>query len=86
MDGLVSTLANLGIGGLFSVLMFRLYRETVSQNRKDSLRTQQQIRADRDSMESKLMDVNSKYADTCSKMTTAVNELTEFLQGQNGHQ
>ncbi len=62
-----------GIGAVFAILMFLVYRQTIKQ-----------MRDDRKYWEERLSKIVDKYDDTASKSTTVLTELIVYLRAKNG--
>ena len=63
-----------GVGAVFAVLMFFVYRQTIKQ-----------MREDRKYWEERLSKIIDKYDETASKNTTVLTELIVWLKAKNGN-
>ncbi len=63
-----------GIGAVFAILMFVVYRQTIKQ-----------MREDRKFWEERLAKIVERYDDTASKHTTVLTELIVWLKARNGN-
>ncbi len=63
-----------GVGGLFAMVMFVVYRQTIKQ-----------MRDDRKYAEDRLTKLLEDDQETRKDNTTALAELTRWLKGKNGH-
>lgn len=62
-----------GVGAVFAVLMFLVYKQTVRQ-----------MREDRKYMEDRMSDLTTDYNNTTKGNTAALTELITWLKTKNG--
>ncbi len=81
-----------GIGAVFGIIIFWVYRETTRQMREDRIIMEKQMREDRKFSEERLVKIIDDYHVTCHddqgimvKHTQVMTELLVYLRAKNGH-
>lgn len=77
MDIPVEAIASLGVGGVFGIVVFLMYR-------KDRKTSEEQLRQDRVFMEDRMDRIINRDQETREANTKALTELTTVLERMNG--
>jgi len=77
MIDMLEIAGSLGVGCLLAVIIFLMYR-------RDRKCSEDQLRQDRMFMEDRMDKIINRDQESREKHTTALNELTTWLQRQNG--